>query len=45
VHASSKGYRITVNGKTVAKGKTPDELHRNFSKLIEEAKASAVREP
>ena len=30
VHASKKGLRITVDGRTFAKGKTPDELHANF---------------
>ena len=29
-HVSSKSCRITINGKTVAKGKSPEELVTNF---------------
>lgn len=38
IHASRKGYRITVAGKTVCTGKTPRELHDNFAAEAEKAK-------
>ncbi len=38
VHASSKGYSIKLGGHIVAKGKTPEELHANFSAEIKKAK-------
>jgi hypothetical protein len=35
ITASRRGYRITVSGRTFAKGKTPQELHASFSKAID----------
>lgn len=34
VHASSKGYRITFNGKSIARGKNGHELHLSFEQAI-----------
>lgn len=30
IHASSKGLRIALNGVTIARGKTPEELEQNY---------------
>ncbi len=38
VHASSKGFRIVLNGKTIAKGATPQELHKSYEAAQEKAK-------
>lgn len=35
VHASSKGYRITFDGRTLARGSTPGELAANFKKRVD----------
>lgn len=40
IHASPKGLRITIRGKTVAKGKTAQELERNFELVRQEAIAA-----
>jgi len=40
IHANSRGYRITFRGRTVAKGSTPDELHKQFSAACDRAKDS-----
>lgn len=39
VVASSKGYRITLAGVTLAKGATPEELSRNFKAAADKAVA------
>ena len=39
IHASSKGYRIVIDGKTVAKGKTPEELSAAFKRAVDKVKA------
>lgn len=36
-HVSSRSCRITINGKTVAKGKSPEELVSNFKAARERA--------
>ncbi|MFA6290093.1 MAG: hypothetical protein WC661_22125 [Opitutaceae bacterium] len=40
VHASKNGLRITLNGRTMAKGKTPTELDVNFRAAQEQARQS-----
>lgn len=42
IHASKKGYRITVEGLTIAKGKTPRELQESFERAVAKAKAEAA---
>lgn len=41
IHASKRGLRITLNGHTVATGKTPDELEAAFEAARRKAKASS----
>ena len=38
VHASSKGFRITLNGVTIAKGSTPRELQQAFDARVAAAR-------
>lgn len=38
IHASKSGLRIAFRGHTIAKGKTPMELHRNFEARVAEGK-------
>jgi hypothetical protein len=38
IHASRKGYRITLGGETIAKGSTPKELHASFSGAVDKPK-------
>lgn len=40
VHANSKGYRITFQGRTVAAGKTLAELQSNFKAAVDKAKSA-----
>ena len=37
VHSNSKGYRITLNGNTLAKGGTPKELQNAFAAAVKKA--------
>lgn len=39
VHASAKGYRIAVGRSTFARGKTPEELLKNFRAAVAEGVA------
>lgn len=41
IHASKKGLRITLNGQTVATGKTPEQLEAAFEAARRKAKAGA----
>jgi hypothetical protein len=40
VHAGKKGMRVTLNGKTLAKGKNHEELNANFKAIQEKAQRS-----
>jgi hypothetical protein len=44
-HVSAKALRITINGKTVARGKSPDELVTNFKAARERAFAQPSGKP
>lgn len=37
VHASKRGLRLTLNGRTLVKGRTPDEFHAAFKTALEKA--------
>lgn len=39
IHASSRGYAIKLKGRVLAKGHSPEDLHRAFQAEIEKAKA------
>lgn len=38
--ASKQGFRITFNGRTIAKGGTPKELHEAFQTAVKTARQS-----
>lgn len=40
IHASGRGIRASLNGKTIVKGKTPTEFYVNLKKRQEEAVAA-----
>lgn len=40
VHAGKKGMRVTLNGKTIAQGKTHEELEANFKAAQAKARQS-----
>lgn len=40
VHAGKNGMRITLNGKTIAQGKTHEELEENFKAAQAKAQQS-----
>lgn len=44
VHASTKGLRITMFGKTIAKGRTPRELAESFEAARQKARQQAANE-
>lgn len=37
IHAGARGYRITLNGRLIAKGSTPRELHAAFKAAVAKA--------
>lgn len=45
IKASKRGISISFRGKPLAKGKTPDELQRNFDAALSIAKQSTPAAP